>query len=285
MNYIKRLLLSFVGLLPYFVMAQVDTSDIVRPVASAWEIGVGHTSIADTYLSPLQYDGMGIDLRYERRRAMSFNPDKWTMAFDASVGVDRALNPARNSLMWSGNIDLSWGMMHRWRLPHSVILAAGGSTSLDLGCIYSARNGNNPASAKAALTINLTGELSWSTLLAKRRLVLSYRPTIPITGLFFAPNYAEPYYEIYLGNADGLCHGAWWGNYFKMQNRVIADWYLSRTTALRIGYDGTIFSTRVNNITTQMISHSVVVGVSGEWLKFAHGGTCNENSRIISAIY
>ena len=204
MNYIKRLLLSFVGLLPYFVMAQVDTSDIVRPVASAWEIGVGHTSIADTYLSPLQYDGMGIDLRYERRRAMSFNPDKWTMAFDASVGVDRALNPARNSLMWSGNLDLSWGMMHRWRLPHSVILAAGGSTSLDLGCIYSARNGNNPASAKAAWTINLTGELSWSTLLAKRRLVLSYRPTIPITGLFFAPNYAEPYYEIYLGIPQSL---------------------------------------------------------------------------------
>ena len=94
MNYIKRLLLSFVGLLPYFVMAQVDTSDIVRPVASAWEIGVGHTSIADTYLSPLQYDGMGIDLRYERRRAMSFNPDKWTMVFDASVGVDTIVNTA-----------------------------------------------------------------------------------------------------------------------------------------------------------------------------------------------
>ena len=155
MNYIKRLLLSFVGLLPYFAMAQVDTSNIVRPVASAWEIGVGHTSIADTYLSPLQYDGMGIDLRYERCRAMSFNPDKWTMAFDASVGVVRAFNPARNSLMWSGNLDLSWGMMHRWRLPHSVILAAGGSTSLDLGCIYSARNGNNPASA------NYHGQPSW----------------------------------------------------------------------------------------------------------------------------
>lgn len=283
---IKRIVLNIMSmLLPLLVAAQNDTVEIVRPVASAWEIGVGSSTIADTYLSPLKYDGLEFSLRYERRRAMKFNPEQWTMQFATEAVIDKTDNPMRYASMWYGGLDLSWGMTHRWRLPHNIIVSAGGSTSLDAGCIYSTRNGNNPASAKAAWTLNLTGDISWSTRLANRKLILRYQPTLPVIGAFFAPDYGELYYEIYLGNHSGLCHCAWWGNYFKMENRVTADWYLGKATALRIGYDGNILSTKVNDVVTEMISHCVVVGVSGEWLSLASSRSLQTDARIISAIY
>lgn len=280
----KRILLMMMVVLPWVAMAQEDSA-VVRPVASAYEVGVGCSNITDTYLSPLEYDGLEFSLRYERRQAMKFDPERWTMRLAGAVTMDKTDNPVRNASMWYAGLDLSWGMTHRWRLPHNLIVSAGGSTSLDVGCIYSTRNGNNPASAKAAWTVNLTGELSWSTRLAGRKLLLRYQPTIPLTGVFFAPDYGELYYEIYLGNDDGLCHAAWWGNYFKMENRVTADWYLGSNTALRLGYQGNVLSTKVNDVTTKMVSHSVVLGVSGEFMSIAPGKVPHRDSRIISAIY
>ena len=272
-------------LLPLLATAQNDSVEVVRPVASAWEIGVGAAKITDTYLSPLKYDGLEFSLRYERRQSMKFNPNQWTMQLAAEAVVDKTENPMRYASMWYGGLDLSWGMTRRWRLPHNIIFSAGGSTSLDAGCIYSTRNGNNPASAKAAWTINLTGDISWSTQLVNRKLILRYQPTLPVIGAFFAPEYGELYYEISLGNYDGLCHCAWWGNYFKMENRVTADWYLSKTTALRIGYNGNILSTKVNDVVTQMISHCVVIGVSGQWLSLVPSHSLQTDAHIISAIY
>ncbi len=281
----KRILSLLVMGLPIVAVAQTDSVEVVRPVASAYEVDFGCSSITDTYLTPLRYDGIEMSLKYERRQAMRFNPEKWTMRLAGEVTVDKTDNPARNASMWFAGLDLSWGMTHRWRLPHNLIISAGGSTSLDVGCLYSTRNGNNPASAKAAWTVNFTGELSWSTKLVGRKLILRYQPTIPLIGAFFAPDYGELYYEIYLGNDSGLCHCAWWGNYFKMENRVTADWYLGRSTALRIGYNGNILSTKVNDIVSQKISHSVVVGVSGEWMSIAPGSEIQKESRVISAIY
>lgn len=285
MKLIKDILVAVVFLLPGVAMAQTDSAMVVRPVASAYEVGGGGSSITDTYLTPLEYDGFEMNLRYERRQSMRFDPERWTMRMAAGVTVDKTDNPVRNASMWYAGIDFSWGMTHRWRLPRNIIVAAGGSTSLDVGCIYSTRNGNNPASAKAAWTVNVTGELSWSTRLFKRKLILRYQPTIPLTGVFFAPDYGELYYEIYLGNDSGLCHGAWWGNYFKMENLVTADWYLGRSTALRLGYRGNILSTQVNDVTTKMVSHSIVVGVSGEWISLAPGRLPQNDTRVISAIY
>lgn len=283
---IKRVIFGILStLLPMIAMAENDSVEVVRPVASSYELGIGSSKIVDTYLTPLEYDGAEFNLRYERRRAMKFNPNRWVMRLTSALTVDRTENPARNATMWYAGLEMSWGMMHRWKLPHNITLAGGGSTSVDVGCLYSARNGNNPASAKAAWTMNLTGEASWVTQLAKRRLILRYQPTIPFIGAFFAPDYGELYYEIYLGNDSGLCHTAWWGNYFKMENLFTADWYLGKATALRLGYRGGILSTKVNDVVTRMISHSFIVGVSGEWISIVPGKSLHKDTQVISAIY
>ncbi len=80
-----------------------------------------------------------------------------------------------------------------------------------------------------------TGYVCWSGSLGRLPLSLRYQPVLPVVGAFFAPDYGELYYEIYLGNHSGLAHCGWWGNYFALENLLTADLRLGSTT-LRIGY-------------------------------------------------
>lgn len=262
---------------------KIDSVKPLRPVTAAYTFEIGSSKITDTYLTPLRYTGWTVGFQYERMQAMKFNPDKWVMRLTAGIELDKTENPARNASMWYLGVDFSWGMTHRWKLPQNIAVAVGGSTSVDLGCLYSSRNGNNPASAKAAWTVNLTGYATWNVKLWNLPITLRYQPTIPVTGVFFSPDYGELYYEIYLGNEEGLAHVAWWGNYFVMENLLTADLHLS-DTCLRIGYRNNVLSTEVNNITSQMVTHNFVLGLSGEWLNISSRKGIRD-ARIISALY
>lgn len=264
--------------------ASNDSLPPIRPVTSAYMIEAGSAHLADIYLSPLKYSGWHLGLSYDRRQAMKFDPARWVMQLSGDIGISRTLNPARNATMWDLMLHLSWGMSRRWHLPHSLTLYAGGSTSLNAGCLYSARNGNNPASAKGAWTVNVTAAIAWHTRLRRIPLTLCYQPTLPFTGIFFAPDYGELYYEIYLGDRSGLVHGAWWGNYFKLDNLLTADLQLG-ATMLRIGYRCDIISTHVEHTTTRIVTHSAVLGVVSEWLSLHPGRRPDPTARIISASY
>ncbi len=263
---------------------KMDSIEPLRPVTSAFMIEAGSLRLVDTYLSPLEYDGWNVAFRYERFQTMKFAPEDWIMRLSLGVEMNRTQNPSRDAVMWMPSIDASWGMMRRWRLPSSVTLAVGGGTGVNLGCLYNVRSGNNPASAKAAWTVNITGMASWNLKAGKLPITLRYQPTIPLTGVFFAPDYGELYYEIYLGNHDGLVHWARWGNYFAMENLLTADLNLGGTS-LRLGYRNNILSTKVNHTTTRMITHAFVLGLSGEWISINQRKPFDNGARIISAYY
>lgn len=286
MSKIKIVLFLLAVVVSTRVNASEDTTqvELLRPVASAYMLELGGSRINDTYLTPLRYSGWMAGFQYERMQAMKFNPEKWVMRMLVGVEIDRTQNPARNADMWYLGLDASWGLMHRWRLDHDVTIGAGGSTSLELGCLYSTRNGNNPASAKAAWTVNATGYVAWNVKLWRMPITLRYQPTLPVLGAFFSPDYGELYYEIYLGNDAGLAHVAWWGNYFAMENLLTADLHLSNT-CLRIGYRNQLLSTKVNDIVTRMTTHSVVIGVSGEWISVSSRKGLNPSARLIFALY
>lgn len=269
------------------LMAQAINTDSVapiRPVLSAYTAEVGISNVVDTYLSPLKYKGWQASFNYERMQAMKFNPEKWVMRLAVGVDVDRNINQAGNALMWNAGLDLSWGMMYRWQLPVRITLAAGGSTGLNLGCLYSARNGNNPASAKATWTVNMTGIVAWNIKIGSLPITLRYQPTLPLTGVFFAPDYGQLYYEIYLGNTSNLVHMAWWGSYFAMENLLSIDLHLS-SNCLRIGYRNNILSTQINDVISRMSTHSIALGLAGEWVSLSSRRKVDTQSSIISALY
>jgi len=267
------------------VAAADKTGTPMRPVTSAFTLESGATRLADTYLTPLKYSGWGVAFTYERWQAMRFAPQRWIMRMNARIEFDRTENPAGNATMLYGGIDFRWGMMRRWNVADRLTVGAGGETELQLGCLYNRRNGNNPASACAAITLGATAYATWSTTLWSIPLTVRFQPSIPVIGAFFSPDYGELYYEIYLGNHSGLVHCAWWGDYFAIDNLLTADLRFG-ATALRLGYRCYVLSTNVADITSRHIRHQAVVGVSGEWLSLSPGRReLSPEAEIISAYY
>lgn len=277
----KRLLISAITLL---LTAVCGAQEPLRPVTSAYMLEVGSASVADSYLSPITYRGWSAAFAYERMQAMKFAPDDWVMQLNVRIELDRGRNDADNATTWRIDGHADWGMYHRWRLTPALTVAAGASTGIDAGCIYNPRNSNNPASAKLAWTVNASGYVAYNLKLRKLPVTLRYQPTLPLAGIFFAPEYDELYYEIYLGNHDGLVHFAWPGNRFAMTNLLTADLHFG-STSLRVGYRGYLFSSKANDLVTNIYTHSFVLGLSGEWLSLSKRHSLSRDARIISALY
>lgn len=236
----------------------------MRPVNSSWMLGAGSAHMVDTYLTPLKYDGWNMSLVYQRSQAMKFSPGRWMQSLTVGLEVDRTENPARNASMYFAGLRGSWGMMWRHGLPFGLTAAVGPQVRGDIGVVYSNRNGNNPASVKADITIGLQGRLSRTFTLGRMPVTLGWQSELPVTGAFFSPEYDELYYEIYLGNHTGLAHAAWWGNFFRWDNLVTADFDFS-ATRLRLGFQSGVLSTKVNNITSRIYNFSFVIGVTTDW--------------------
>lgn len=288
---VRKALLSLASLLlclPASGMRPVADADtaatVVRPVFAAYTLEYGSAHLTDTYLTPLRYEGWHAGFDYQRYQAMRFAPRDWTMRLHMNLSVDKTDNPARNASMWDIMLSADWGMMRRFRPLPGLTLAAGASTGIELGCLYNPRNGNNPASAKAALTFNASGYAAWNGTLLGVPLTLRYQAMLPVTGVFFSPDYGELYYEIYLGNHSGLAHCAWWGNYFRYRQTLTADIHFGNTS-LRVGYENNIFTSEVNHIVTRDISHRAILGISGEWISVSPRKELSAEARMISATY
>ncbi|MDE6287281.1 MAG: DUF3316 domain-containing protein, partial [Muribaculaceae bacterium] len=237
----------------------------LRPVTSAFTLDLGSSHLRDTYLTPLAYSGWVAGVGYERFQAMAFDPENWIMRLEGRVSATKGENPTHSATMWSFEFSPSWAMMRRFNVRDNIRLAVGGKVSLDGGMLYLSRNGNNPVSARASLTVGLTAMATWNVNLGRLPVTFRLQPSLPITGIFFSPDYDELYYEIWLGNHAGLCHAAWPGNFLRLENLLTADLRLGNTN-LRLGYRFELRSTSTSGIVTRRVDHAFVIGVSTEWL-------------------
>ncbi len=283
MRSLTSLLLSIMAAMPMLAQEPAEKADTqpLRPVYSAYMLEAGTGHLADTYLTPLHYNGVHLGLLYERTQAMKFSPESWVQQLVIGLDGDITENPAKNANMYYGALQASWRMMRRWQLPYNLTLGFGGAATLDGGCLYLDRNGNNPAQAICSITVDASAYAAWKHRLGKMPFTLRYQVVLPVTGAFFAPDYGQLYYQIYLGDRDHLAHAAWWGNFFRMDNMLSADLHFGATT-LRLGYRAEIFSSKVNDIVSRNISHSFVLGVCTEWIALRPGKKLPD-ARIISA--
>lgn len=260
---------------------EADTTPL-RPVTSSYMLKAGSTNQADTYLSPLKYSGWAVGFEYERLQAMRFSPEKWVMRL--ALGIDGSRAGYRNHSAYLAGVSLkgSWAMMRRWRIDKGFSAGVGGATTLDLGALYSSRNGNNPVNAQASWTIDAAAYASWNGHIGRLPLTARYQTLLPVTGAFFAPDYGELYYEIWLGNHSGLAHPVWWGKWFRWDNLLTVDLHFGGTS-LRLGYSGEITTWRVNGLTHRDFRHSFVLGVTTEWISLSPRAKATHKQRIISA--
>lgn len=284
MKIFKRILAPLV-VLTASLTAYGEDPQIIRPVISVYSLEVGSGHITDTYLSPLHYSGKGFALNYERLQAMKFDPERWTMRLNGRLGFEYTENTVRNASIWDLDIEFRWGMMRRLKLDKGWEAGIGGSTNINGGLFYNGRNSNNPVAAQAAWNINLSAQAVWHTSLLRKDVTFRYLVESPLTGIFFCPEYDELYYEIWLGNHSGLVHGAWPGNYFRLDNLLTADIRLG-STILRLGYNCRILSSKANEIVTRRITHTAVIGIASEWISLSAKGTKDlDKARVISALY
>ena len=235
-------------------------------VQNSFMLETGSAHRADTYLSPLHYDGWSGALGYSHSRAFQTKPLMWRL--DVSLDIDHTDNPVRNAVMLGLQFETRWSFLKRWRVAKMVEVGAGAATTLDAGALYLSRNGNNPVAANASWTVDASAYASACFRIGDMPVTTTYRANLPVIGAMFAPDYGQLYYEIYLGDSKGIFTGAYWGRYFRLDQRVTAELTLRPGKSLLLGYGADILSTKVNGIVTRRINHSFIVGLTVGWFSF-----------------
>lgn len=168
-------------------------------------------------------------------------------------------------------------------LPDLKLLAGGAVHGMG-GFIYNTRNGNNPASAKADIDLNISAMAIYKLRVKEYPMTLRYQFTIPFAGVLFSPHYGQSYYEIFnLGNASGVVQFNSFHNKFAMKNFFTVDFPVCNFT-IRAGYLNSSYRTDVNGIQSHIISHSFMIGLVKEFISFG-GKRLKNTQRFRSAYY
>lgn len=237
-----------------------EIKDYSRPVTGIYSIEIGHKNLLATYLSPLKYTGTTYSFSGEWMKAMPFNPEHAVMRFSGDASFSNLLNPAKTARMIGLEGGFSWGMAWRTMIPADIQLTVGGEINLTGGAYYLLRNGNNPVQAMANASLGIVASLGRPFKLGSLPILVRDFVSIPSVGAFFAPEYGETYYEIYLGNHKGLAHAGWWGNNFRIDNLLSLTFDFGRTAAT-IGYRFNATTQWANSLNTKIYTHSIVIGV------------------------
>ena len=228
---------------------------------SMFTLDLGYASVHDSYLTPITYDGIDLGLSFESMR--SVRHDTWLWQFQAGVDYNYVENPAQNNDLHKLMGDLSFNMQRQWQgvLHPRLGFSAGPMAQLRAGIVYDAVNSNNPVTVRAHANLGATGMAWFNTRLGHMPVTLRYQAQLPVVGVFFAPEYDESYYEIYLGNHRNLAHMGWWGNRLDMTHYLGADLHLGKTI-VRLGYRSRMERWTVNHLHVHDVTHSLVLGIS-----------------------
>ncbi len=235
--------------------------------------GVGSMILTDTYLSPLEYNGLSLSLFYERLNATSLFNNKMLLQQQVLLQGASTDNPISNAKTYYGNIDYHLHGFYPILNANSFRLLGGAGTELSIGGVYNIRNSNNPAQLKTSINLNasLMAFYKW------KQLTLRWQITTPLMGAFFSPGYGQSYYEIFvLGNDSGTIHFATPSNQRGLRNYITADYPIGKVT-LRAGYLRNYYRTKANNLITSISSHQFVIGLAFESLSFGRRDLLNND--------
>ena len=223
-------------------------------------VEAGYASVHDSYLTPITYDGLDLAMAYEAMR--SIRNDKWLWQLQVGADYNFVENGAKNNELHKLMGDITFDMQRQWRqlIAHRVDVSVGPMTQLRAGIIYDEVNSNNPVSVRAYWNVGVTAMAAMPTHMWRLPVTLRYQAQLPVAGVFFAPEYDESYYEIYLGNHKNLAHLGWWGNRLDMSHYVGADLHLGKTT-LRVGYRARLEHWDVNHLKVHDVTHALVLGI------------------------
>lgn len=250
-----------------------------HPTNNATLIGIGHSNLYDTYLSPLEYKGVSFRLINERMKQKSWFKGRFTQQQTIEFEFATGQNPAKNAREYWFMLDYNWGGHYNILRTDKFKFSAGAIWNTSAGILYNERNTNNPASARLYSNINLSVIAFYKWKSATFR----WQMDTPVIGVLFSPHYGQSYYEMSLGNTVGTVNFASIHNQRALRNYLTVDFPVNKVT-LRVGYLGSFYQTKVHQLQTHTYSNSFMIGVVSESINLS-GKRIKQNKSIKSSYY
>ena len=237
----------------------VDSLEMHRFVTRSLTYGIGYSNIFDEYLSPQEYKGVDFRIARETMRLSKFNPNVSVQnVFQANISYTH--NRADNNNTFAGLVNWNYGLHYQFHLTDNFKLLAGGLANINGGFIYNLHNGNNPASARAYIDLDVSGMAIWTLMIKEKPVKLRYQLNVPLVGAMFSPHYGQSYYEIFsLGNKGGVIRFTSPHNHPSLRQMVSFDFPVGKSQ-LRLSYLCDIQQAKVNKIKSHSYSHVFMVG-------------------------
>lgn len=243
-------------------IATAETWDANRPAFVSTSLTIGRGTLHDDYLSISNYRGYELGIMHERLRVLPFGNGKWVMRHRIDAYAANSFSASGNGPLISAMLDYSYGQLYTYRFPCGLVWRTGGEIELSGGALYNPRNSNNPAAAKTSISLGFAEMLTYTLHIGHFPITVRYQLSLPVLEVFFSPAFGESYYEIfYLRNHSGIVEFGSWHNRFDMSNLLTVEIPIGRS-ALRLGYDNRIRSSRANHLDYFHYSNAFVIGIA-----------------------
>lgn len=238
------------------VIAQSDSSRI-RTTFNM--LGIGKTSLLDTYLSQEKFSGTGISFLH-----ISETPSNagWATVLQHEADLSYTHDRAEKAKEMEGDYGIYWGRFRQWKLGDSWKIMLGGLLNGNIGFTYNTVNSNNPAQARLSFQVMPSAIVKKTFSMFGRNGAIRYEAELPLLGLGFSPNYGQSYYEIFSrGNYDHNIVPTTIISTPSLRHQLYAEWNATGTWSLCIGYLGNYQQAKVNNLKSHIYTHRLMLGI------------------------
>ena len=222
--------------------------------------GAGMSNVFDTYLSPLEYKGPELRFMHERMRMTGIMNRRFSTQSIVQFNVSSTQNISKSAKSYSGMLNWSYALHYQHRINDDFKLLFGPMADVNMGFVYNTRNSNNPAQAKAYMSLDASAMAIYKLRIRNYPVVARYQMNIPLAGIAFSPEYGQSYYEIFsLGHSGRNVLFTSLYNAPSFRQMLTLDFPLGRTL-IRTGYLCDIQQFKLNNIKSHMYSHCFMIG-------------------------
>lgn len=155
---------------------------------------VGHSTVADTYLSPLHYGGVSVGWEYEHAWRCG---KSWWLRLVQEPSVFLGKNASGSGRYYGVDYEARLLWQRRWKVAPNVSWLVGGGAHLMAGVLHSTQNGNNPIQLHLGLNAVGASSLVCQFRAWGRPWSVCWNAEVDMLGIRFSPAFGQSYYELF----------------------------------------------------------------------------------------